>query len=325
MAVGINGFGRIGKHVYKILIKNGMQVKAINDPFVDVDYLKYLIKYDTVFGTQDSVNVKGESIFMNGIETKLIHEKDPAKIDWNALGVDIVVEAVGVFTTLADCSKHRAKRVILTAPSKDIYMFVYGVNHQNIRAEERIISAASCTTNSLAPIAKLINDEYGIEEGLMTTVHSITATQNTTDGKGSKWRSARSVMNIILASTGAAVAVTKVIPELEGKINGMAFRVPVINCSVVDLTVKLKKPSSLEEIKNLIQNSKDHMRGVLGVTEDEIVSSDMIGESRSSIFDYKASMQLNPNFFKLICWYDNEYGYSCRVVYLIIYIQNLRI
>jgi glyceraldehyde 3-phosphate dehydrogenase len=324
MAVGINGFGRIGKHIYKILVKNGMQVNVINDPFVDINYLEYLLKYDTTFGTQDSIHIKGQSIFMNNIETKLLNEKDPSKIDWNALNVDIVVEASGVFTTLADCSKHKAKHVILTAPSKDIPMFVYGVNHKNIGPEDRIISAASCTTNCLAPLAKLINDEYGIEEGLMTTVHSVTSTQSTTDGKGSKWRSARSIMNIIPASTGAAVAVTKVIPELEGKINGMAFRVPVINCSVVDLTVKLKKPTSLEQIKNLILSSNEQMRGVLGVTEDEIVSSDVIGESKSSILDLKASMQLNPNFFKLISWYDNEYGYSCRVVDLIVYIENLK-
>lgn len=318
MKVGINGFGRIGKNIYKILIKNGIEVPLINDPFIDLEYLAYLIKYDSVYGSMKDVKIEKDHIIVEGIVTYLSREKMPEEIPWAKYGTEIVIESSGVFLTEKECSRHNAKRIILTAPSSDIPMFVYGVNHTDI-GNERVISAASCTTNCLAPLAKLLNDEYGIEEGLMTTVHSITSTQKTTDSKGGKVRSARSCMNIIPASTGAAKAVGKVLPELEGKLNGMAFRVPVPNVSVVDLVVKLKKPTDLSKIKKAIENSKEKMRGTLGVTEELIVSSDMIGETRSSVVDLSASMELSPHFFKIISWYDNEHGYSCRVVDLLLY------
>lgn len=318
MKVGINGFGRIGKNVYKILVQNGISVPLINDPAVTVEYMEYLVKYDTVNGKFD-ITRDGEFIVANGIRTSISREYSQEKIPWAAYGVDYVVEASGVYTTLEDCSKHDCKRVLLTAPSTDIPMYVYGVNHTDLKAD-KVISAASCTTNCLAPLAKLINDAYGIEEGMMTTVHSITATQKVTDAKGKKWRSARSANNIIPASTGAAGAVGKVLPELAGKLNGMAFRVPVLNVSVVDLVVKLNKPSSLEEIKALVK--ENDMGGVLGWTEDEVVSSDLNMDNRSSIVDFGSCMQLNSTFFKLVSWYDNEYGYSCRVVDLLKYIHN---
>ncbi|KAI4292481.1 glyceraldehyde 3-phosphate dehydrogenase (phosphorylating) [Pancytospora philotis] len=320
MKVGINGFGRIGKNVYKILVQNNIEVPLVNDPAMDLSYMEYLLKYDSVNG-RFACALENDAVVCNGIRTRLSRKYDQADIDWAGHGVDYVVEASGVFTTAEECAKHNCKRVILTAPSKDMPMYVYGVNHTSI-GSEKVISAASCTTNCLAPLAKLINDAYGIEEAMMSTVHSVTASQRVTDAKGAKWRSARSADNIIPASTGAADAVVKVLPELAGKLGAMAFRVPVLNVSVVDFVVKLKKATSLDAIKALI---KEHsMDGVLGWTEDAVVSADLINDRRSSIVDMSASMELNSTFFKLISWYDNEYGYSCRVCDLLKYIDNIK-
>lgn len=318
MKVGINGFGRIGKNIYRILIANGIEVPLVNDPFIDLEYMAYLLKYDTVTGREEC-KVEGEYLVYKGRKTKLSREKSPELIKWGESQVDYVVEATGVFKAKEDCSKHACKRVILTAPSRDIEMYVYGVNHEKISGE-KVISSASCTTNCLAPLAKIINDAFGIEEGVMSTVHAVTATQRTTDSKGSNWRSSRSAMNIIPASTGAATAVGKVLPELKGKLMGMAFRVPVINGSVVDLTVKLSKPTSLQGIKEEIERAGN--KEVIACIEEEVVSADIIGDSRSSLFDLKASIQVSPTFFKLVSWYDNEYAYSCRVVDILKYLSE---
>lgn len=318
MKVGINGFGRIGKSIYKILVSEGIEVPLVNDPFIDIEYMEYLLRYDSVSGRVDC-RLEGDTIVVNGIRTRLSTERSQESIPWDKYSVDYVVECTGIFTTKSECEKHRCKRVILTAPSTDIPMFVYGVNHDKI-GSDKAISAASCTTNCLAPLAKLINDEYGIEEGVMTTVHSVTATQKITDAKDKKWRSARSAMNIIPATTGAANAVGKVLPELDGKLSGMAFRVPVLNVSVVDLVVRLSKDTSLDKIRELVKKCK--VPNVMGYTDEELVSSDFNGDSRSSILDINASMEINPRFFKLISWYDNEYGYSCRVVDLLKYIRD---
>lgn len=317
MIVGINGYGRIGKEIYRILVQKNIKVAAVNDPFIDIKYFHYTAKYDSVYGILKDVQLKENSIEYNGIETVLLNEKDPSKIDWQKYKVDYVVECTGIFKTQEQCSMHNAKRVILTCPSNDLPTFVLGVNHNKI-GNEKVISNASCTTNCLAPLAKIVNDNFGIEEGFLSTIHAMTATQKTVDGKGSSWRSNRSCMNIIPASTGAAIATEKVIPELKGKIGAMSYRVPVASVSVIDLVVKLNKPASIEDIKNLIVNSQDPMvKKVLGYTEDEVVSSDFIGDSRSSILDINASKQLSPTFIKLVSWYDNEFGYSCRVVDLL--------
>lgn len=318
MKVGINGFGRIGKNIYKICAEHRVEVPLVNDPFIDIEYMAYLLKYDTVTGRLDC-HIEDDAVVYRGKRTRLCKEKTQGSIPWAEYGIDYVVEATGVFMNQEECEKHKCKRVVLTAPGIGIPMFVYGVNHEKIDAE-KVISAASCTTNCLAPLAKLLSDEYGIEEGLMTTVHSVTATQKITDAKGPKWRSARSALNIIPATTGAARAVCKVLPELEGRINGMAFRVPVINVSVVDFVVRLRRETSLEEIRKLIDRSD--MPGIIGWTDSPVVSSDFNGDSRSSILDLGASMEMNSRFFKLISWYDNEYGYSARVVDLMMYMAS---
>ncbi|TBU20659.1 glyceraldehyde-3-phosphate dehydrogenase [Hamiltosporidium tvaerminnensis] len=326
MKVGINGFGRIGKIIFKILTKRGIEVPFINDPFVDADYVEYCLKYDSTFGKCNcKIQKKEKSVIVDGKETFIGDFRSPSEIPWNKYNVDGVIEASGVFISLKDCEGHLksgAKKVIITAPSKDAPMYVYGVNEKEYK-NEKIISNASCTTNCLAPLAKLINDKFGIIEGLMTTVHAATATQKVVDGASKKdFRSGRGVMqNIIPASTGAAKAVGSVIPSLNGKLTGMAIRVPVPNVSIVDLTVKTEKSTSLEEIKELIKKeSEGELKGIMGFTEDEVVSSDFNGDSRSSIFDYKASIALTPTFFKLLCWYDNEYGYSYRVVDMLEYV-----
>lgn len=318
MKVGINGFGRIGKNILKVLIDNGIDVPLVNDPFIDIEYLAYLLKYDTVHGISDC-KVENGYVLYKGVKIFLSTEKLQKDIPWAKYGVDYVIEASGVFTTKEQCEQHDCKRVILTCPSEDIPMFVFGVNHDQI-SDQKVISAASCTTNCLAPLAKLLDDSYGIEEGFMTTVHSVTATQKITDAKGKKWRSNRSAMNIIPASTGAAKAVSKVLPSLDGKLNGMAFRVPVLNVSVVDLVVRLKKDTSLLKIKDMIEKLGNP--SVIGTIDEEVVSSDMNGEKRSSVLDIKASMEMSPRYFKLISWYDNEHGYSCRVVDILKYICN---
>ncbi len=330
--VGINGFGRIGSLVLRAsLQRDDIQVVGINDPFLEPDYMAYLLKYDTVHGrNKGATSVKDNSILVDGAEIAVFGELDPANIDWSACGADYIVESTGLFTTADKAQAHidaGARRVIMSAPSSDdTPMFVMGVNHQNYRPEMSIVSNASCTTNCLAPVAKVLHDSFGIEEGLMTTVHAMTASQKVADGPcGNKWRDGRaSSANIIPASTGAAKAVGKVIPELDGKLTGMAFRVPVQNVSVVDLTCRLSKGASYAEIKDAMRAAAEgSMKGVLGYTEDEVVSSDFIGESCTSIFDAGAGVWLNPHFVKVVSWYDNEWGYASKVLDLIAHMDTV--
>jgi len=327
--VGINGFGRIGRLVVRAAIEKGTDVVAVNDPFIDLEYMVYMFKYDSTHGGFKG-DVKSEDGFLviNGKKIHVFSERDPKAIPWSKVGAEIVVESTGVFTTIEKASAHLnggAKRVIISAPSADAPMFVMGVNHQTYDPSMKVISNASCTTNCLAPLAKVVHDNWGLQEGLMTTIHAITATQKTVDGPSGKlWRDGRgAAQNIIPASTGAAKAVGKVIPDLNGKLTGMAFRVPVHDVSVVDLTCKLNKPTTYDEIKlKMKQASEGPMKGILGYTEDMVVSTDFIGDKRSSIFDADAGIMLNPTFVKLVSWYDNEYGYSTRVVDLINYIKT---
>jgi len=323
--IGINGFGRIGRLVTRVCAgRDDVNVVAINDPFIDLDYMVYMFKYDSTHGRfNGTVEEKEGKLVINGQEITVFSERNPAAIKWGSAGADIVVESTGVFTTIEKASQHLeggAKRVIISAPSADAPMFVMGVNETEFKPEMNVISNASCTTNCLAPVAKVINDAFGIDEGLMTTVHAYTATQKTVDGpSGKKWRDGRGAgQNIIPASTGAAKAVGKVIPDLNGKLTGMAFRVPTPNVSVVDLTCRLTKGASMDEIKKAIKDaSETKMKGILGYTEDQVVSCDFNADTRSSIFDANACIQLNNNFVKLVSWYDNEFGYSNRVVDLI--------
>jgi len=323
--VGINGFGRIGRLVFRAsLERDDVQVVAINDPFIDLDYMVYMLKYDTVHGRfKGDVSIDGEDLVVNGNKVKVYACKDPVEIPWGASGAYYVVESTGVFTTLDTADAHikgGAKKVVISAPSKDAPMFVMGVNHKDYTKDLNIVSNASCTTNCLAPIAKVINDNFGILEGLMSTVHATTATQKTVDGPSKKdWRGGRAAAgNIIPSSTGAAKAVGKVIPELNGKITGMAFRVPTLNVSVVDLTCRLSKPATYDEIKACVKKaSENELKGVLGYTEEAVVSSDFIGEYCTSVFDASAGIALNDNFVKLVAWYDNEWGYSNKVIDLI--------
>lgn len=325
--VGINGFGRIGRLVFRIIEDRRIKgedivVVGINDPFIENDYMIYLLNNDTVHGhfNYSITNNPDNTLSINNNIINKFSERDPSLIKWG--NVDVVVESTGVFTTLEKASAHLvggAKKVIISAPSADAPMYVIGVNHLEYKGE-KVISNASCTTNCLAPLAKVINDKFGIIEGLMTTVHSLTATQKTVDGpSGKDWRAGRAASyNIIPASTGAAKAVGKVIPELNGKLTGMAFRVPTADVSVVDLTVRLEKAVSTEELMQTIKDaSSGNMSGILDWTEEPLVSSDFIGNSNSSIVDIKACIQLNDNFIKLISWYDNEWGYSNRVIDLI--------
>ena len=319
--IGINGFGRIGRLVFRSAINNNeFNVTCIND-LLDINHLAYLLKYDSVHGPFDgSVEVSGNSLLVNGKKVQITAERDPNNIGWLDLNTDIVAECTGIFTTIDTASSHLnsgAKKVVISAPSADAPMFVMGVNHKEVKSSDTIVSNASCTTNCLAPIAKVLNDNFGIEEGLMTTVHAATATQFTVDGPSRKdFRGGRSsLLNIIPSSTGAAKAVTKVIPSLEGKLTGMAFRIPTANVSVVDLTVRLNKKTSYEEIKNsMLDASKNDLNGILGYCDDPVVSQDFIGDKRTSIFDANAGMELNSNFFKIISWYDNECGYSNKLL-----------
>jgi len=327
--IGINGFGRIGRLVLRASLEKGAKVVAINDPFIGIEYMVYLFKYDSTHGRfKGEVSVNGDVLIVNGNKIKVFSERDPKAIQWGSAGADYVVESTGVFTTIEKASAHLeggAKKVIISAPSADAPMFVVGVNLDAYNPSFKVVSNASCTTNCLAPLAKVIHDNFGIVEGLMTTVHATTATQKTVDGPSGKlWRDGRgAAQNIIPASTGAAKAVSKVIPELNGKLTGMAFRVPVANVSVVDLTVRLAKPASYQDIKDKVKEAAaGPLKGILGYTEDEVVSSDFIGDTHSSIFDAKAGISLNDQFVKLISWYDNEYGYSNRVVDLIKYMQS---
>lgn len=322
--VGINGFGRIGRLVLRAsLTKDDVQVVAVNDPFVDPDYMVYMMKYDSAQGKFDGeVYAKDGKLVVNGKEIAVFACMDPADIPWKDAGVDYVVEATGAFTTTEKAKAHfngGAKKVVISAPSADAPMFVMGVNQDKYTKDMKIVSNASCTTNCLAPLTKVIHDNFGIVEGLMTTVHSTTATQKTVDGPSKKdWRGGRAAAaNIIPSSTGAAKAVGKVIPELNGKLTGMSFRVPTIDVSVVDLTCRLEKPATYEEIKAAVKAAAEGpMKGILGYTEDAVVSSDFLGDSRTSIFDAGAGISLNDNFVKLVSWYDNEWGYSNKVVEL---------
>ncbi|KAF2883323.1 hypothetical protein ILUMI_22825 [Ignelater luminosus] len=327
--IGINGFGRIGRLVLRAAVEKGAQVVAVNDPFIGLDYMVYLFKYDSTHGRyKGEVKAEGGCLVVNGQKIAVYQERDPKVIPWGKAGAEYVVESTGVFTTIEKASAHLeggAKKVIISAPSADAPMFVVGVNLEAYDPSYKVISNASCTTNCLAPLAKVIHDNFEIVEGLMTTVHAVTATQKTVDGPSGKlWRDGRGAgQNIIPASTGAAKAVGKVIPALNGKLTGMAFRVPVPNVSVVDLTVRLGKAASYDEIKAKVKEaSEGPLKGVLGYTEEEVVSSDFIGDTHSSIFDAAAGIPLTQNFVKLISWYDNEYGYSNRVVDLIKYVQS---
>jgi len=319
--IGINGFGRIGRMVLRLsLARTDLEVIAIND-LLDINHLAYLLKYDSVHGKINSnISIEGNSLNIDGQKIQITSEKDPKLIGWNNLGVDVVLECTGIFTTLDTAKYHidgGAPKVVISAPSKDAPMFVMGVNHETINKNDLIISNASCTTNCLAPPIKVLNDNFGVEEALMTTVHAVTATQFTVDGPSKKdFRAGRSsLLNIIPASTGAAKAVTKVIPSLEGKITGMAFRVPTANVSVVDLTVKLSKETSYEEIMNTMEiASKGELKNILGFSSDDVVSQDFIGDVRTSIIDSKAGIQLNSKFYKIITWYDNEAGYSSKLL-----------
>lgn len=327
---GINGFGRIGRLVLRNAIEHGdVEVVAVNDPFITADYAAYMFKYDSTHGRfKGTVKALEDGIEVDGKKIAVFNEKDPASIPWGKIGADYIVESTGVFTTTDKAELHLkggAKKVVISAPSADAPMFVCGVNLDSYKPEYKVISNASCTTNCLAPLAKAVDDAFGIEDGLMTTVHSITATQKTVDGPSHKdWRGGRTASgNIIPSSTGAAKAVGKVIPKLNGKLTGMSLRVPTVDVSVVDLTVNLKKGASYEEIKAALKKaSENELKGILGYTDDDVVSSDFIGDTHSSIFDAKAGILLTPTFVKLISWYDNEYGYSRRVVDLLAFIAK---
>lgn len=328
--IGINGFGRIGRLVFRSAMKqNDVTIVGIND-LLDVNHLAYLLKYDSVHGKYDgTVEVEENNLVVDGQTIRITAERDPAAIGWGTVDTDVVAECTGIFTTLEKAQLHidgGAKKVVISAPSADAPMFVMGVNHNEATSDQTIVSNASCTTNCLAPIAKVLNDNFGIQEGLMTTVHATTATQFTVDGPSKKdFRGGRSsLVNIMPASTGAAKAVTKVIPALVGKLTGMAFRVPTANVSVVDLTVKLEKDTSYEEIKNVMRtHSESDLKNILGYTEEPVVSQDFVGDVRTSIFDAGAGMELNSKFFKIISWYDNECGYSNKLIDLAKHINQL--
>lgn len=330
--VGINGFGRIGRLAFRSAINRpNVQIVGIND-LLDVDYLAYMLKYDSVHGQFDGeIEVKDGKLVVNGHSIRITAERDPANLRWDEVDAEYVIESTGFFLTEESAGKHLeagAKKVVLSAPSKDhTPMFVMGVNNSELQADQKIFSNASCTTNCLAPISKVLNDNFGIVEGLMTTVHAATATQKTVDGPSMKdWRGGRaSIHNIIPSSTGAAKAVGKVIPELSGKLTGMAFRVPTMDVSVVDLTVKLEKKATYEEICSAMKSAAESgpMVGVLGYTEDAVVSQDFVGETRTSVFDASAGIALNDNFVKVVSWYDNEIGYSTKIIDLIEYADSL--
>ena len=329
--VGINGFGRIGRLVFRAAIDNPqVEIVGINDPFIDLEYMTYMLKYDSVHGKfQGSVGVEGDKLVVNGKKIAVFGEKEPSQIPWSSCGAEYIVESTGVFTTTEKASAHfagGAKKVVISAPSADAPMFVMGVNHNTYTSDMNVVSNASCTTNCLAPLAKVIHENFGIIEGLMTTVHSTTATQKTVDGPSKKdWRGGRAAAaNIIPSSTGAAKAVGKVIPELNGKLTGMSFRVPTINVSVVDLTCRLEKAATYDEIKAAVKKaSENELKGILGYTEDDVVSTDFIHDPHTSIFDAKAGIALNSNFVKLVAWYDNEWGYSNKVLDLICHMAKV--
>lgn len=330
LKIGINGFGRIGRLVFRAIAqRNDIEVVAIND-LQDPEYIAYLLKYDSVHGTfQGEVKAEAGKLIVNGKSIRITAEKDPANLKWDEVGATIVAECTGLFTTMEKAQAHLragAKKVVISAPSADAPMFVMGVNHKDVKASDIIVSNASCTTNCLAPVAKVINDNFGLEEGLMTTVHATTATQLTVDGSSKKdWRGGRSsLINIIPSSTGAAKAVGKVIPELNGKLTGMSFRVPTADVSVVDLTFKTKKATTMQEINQVMKKaSEGELKGILGYTDQAVVSQDFVGCKLTSIYDSAAGIGLNSNFFKIVSWYDNETGYSNKLVDLVLHISKL--
>ncbi|MBL7851457.1 MAG: type I glyceraldehyde-3-phosphate dehydrogenase [Cyclobacteriaceae bacterium] len=330
--IGINGFGRIGRLAFRAAIgRKDIEVVGIND-LVDPDYMAYMLKYDSTHGKFDgTVEVKDGHLVVNGKKIRVTAEKDPANLKWGEVGAEIVIESTGLFLTKETAQKHiaaGAKRVVMSAPAKDdTPTFVMGVNHKNLKAEHTIVSNASCTTNCIAPVVKVLNDKFGIAEGLMSTVHAVTATQKTVDGPSAKdWRGGRGAyQNIIPSSTGAAKAVALVIPEMKGKLTGMSFRVPVADVSVVDLTVRLSKPASYEQIKSAMKEaSEGDMKGILGYTEDEVVSQDFVGDARTSIFDAKAGIALNDQFVKVVAWYDNEWGYSNKLIDMVLELAKFK-
>lgn len=330
--IGINGFGRIGRLAFRAAVgRNDIDVVGIND-LVDPDYMAYMLKYDSTHGKfNGTVEVKDGNLVVNGKKIRVTAEKDPANLKWGDVGAEIVIESTGLFLTKETAQKHitaGAKRVVMSAPAKDdTPTFVMGVNHKNLKPEHTIVSNASCTTNCIAPVVKVLNDNFGIAEGLMSTVHAVTATQKTVDGPSAKdWRGGRGAyQNIIPSSTGAAKAVALVIPEMKGKLTGMSFRVPVADVSVVDLTVRLSKPATYEQIKNAMKAAAaGDMKGILGYTEDEVVSQDFIGDARTSIFDAKAGIALNDQFVKVVAWYDNEWGYSNKLIDMVAELARLK-
>ena len=325
MKIGINGFGRIGRLAFRAAVERpDIEIVGIND-LVEPDYMAYMLKYDSTHGQfNGTIAVEGGNLVVNGKTIRVTAEKDPANLKWGEVGAEVVIESTGLFLTIETAQKHidaGAKKVVMSAPAKDnTPTFVMGVNHWELKAEQTIVSNASCTTNCLAPIAKVLNDKFGIEEGLMSTIHAVTATQKTVDGPSAKdWRGGRGAyQNIIPSSTGAAKAVGLVLPELKGKLTGMSFRVPVADVSVVDLTVRLKTPATYEDVKAAMKEaSEGAMKGILGYTEDEVVSEDFKGDARTSIFDAKAGIALNDNFVKVVSWYDNEWGYSNKLIDLV--------
>ncbi len=328
--IGINGFGRIGRLAFRIAAqRENVQVVGIND-LLDVDYLAYMLKYDSVHGRFDGeVEVKDGKLIVNGNEVRITAERNPENLKWDEIGAEYVIDATGIFTTKEKAGLHLkagAKKVVISAPSADAPMYVMGVNHKELTAEENVFSNASCTTNCLAPIAKVLHDNFGITDGLMTTIHATTATQKTVDGPSLKdWRGGRAAIhNIIPSSTGAAKAVGKVIPSLNGKLTGMSFRVPTMDVSVVDLTVNLAKSVSYEDVcKAMKDASEGELKGILGYTEELVVSQDFVGETRTSVFDAKAGIALTDTFVKVVSWYDNEYGYSSKIVDLLEYSASL--
>lgn len=329
--IGINGFGRIGRLVLREAFdRNDVEIVGIND-LMEIDQLAYLLKYDSVHGTfKKEITIDGSYLVIDHKKIRVTSEKDPSQLKWDEIGAEIIADCSGVFKTLDKASLHLqtgAKKVVISSPSDDIPMFVMGVNHDQLTTNNNIISNASCTTNCLAPVAKILNDAYGIVEGLMTTVHAATASQLVVDGSSKKdFRGGRSALNnIIPASTGAAKAVTKVIPELEGKLTGMAFRIPTPNVSVVDLTVKLAKPTSYDNIMQLFKEAANGAyKGILGFTDEAVVSQDFVSDTRTSIIDAEAGIALNDTFFKIVAWYDNEYGYAAKLIDLMVYLHRIK-
>ena len=327
--IGINGFGRIGRLAFRSAInKENIEIVAIND-LLDIEHLAYLLKYDSVHGRfKGTIEVKGKTMLVNGKPIRVTGEKNPKDIRWGEVGVDYVIEATGLFTDIDNAALHLkggAKKVVISAPSNNAPMFVMGVNHTKLSKDELIFSNASCTTNCLAPIAKVLHENFGIIEGIVTTVHAATASQKTVDGPEKQWRRGRSALNnMIPTTTNAAIAVTKIMPELQGKLLAMAIRVPIADVSLVDLTVRLGKQTSYQEIKDAMKKaSENELKGILGYTEDEVVSQDFVSEPRTSVFDAGAGLELNPNFYKIISWYDNEFGYATKIVELIEYASSL--